>query len=176
MNESRSLAEIGLYFTLLSLVAIGGGNALIPDMHRQLVDVNGWMTSKEFASLVALAQAAPGPNILIVSLLGWKVGGIAGALVATGGMCLPSTLVTYAFTRVWDRFRAAHWRAAVQAGLAAVTVGLILASGYVLTRAADHHWAGYAITAATVWAVMKTRVHPLWLLAAAGMVGLVSSI
>lgn len=176
MNESRSLAEIGIYFTLLSLVAIGGGNALIPDMHRQLVDVNGWMTSQEFASLVALAQAAPGPNILIVSLLGWKVGGIAGALVATGGMCLPSTLLTYAFTRVWDRFRAAHWRAAVQAGLAAVTVGLILASGYVLARAADHNWVGYAITVATVFAVMKTRLHPLWLLAAAGLIGLVSSI
>lgn len=176
MNDTRSLTGIAVYFALLSLVAIGGGNALIPDMHRQLVDVNGWMTSKEFASLVALAQAAPGPNILIVSLLGWKVGGIAGALVATGAMCLPSTLLTYAFTRVWDRYRAARWRAAVQSGLAAVTVGLILASGYVLARAADHNWVGYAITAATVFAVMKTRIHPLWLLAAAGSIGLASPI
>lgn len=176
MTETRSLTEIAVYFTLLSLIAIGGANALIPDMHRQLVEVNGWMTSKEFASLVALSQAAPGPNVLIVSLLGWKVGGLAGALVATGGMCLPSTLLTYAFTRFWDRFRAAPWRAAVQSGLAAVTVGLILASGYVLTRAADHHWPGYVITAATVFAVMKYKAHPLWLLAAAGLVGLVSPI
>lgn len=173
MTGTRSLAEIGIYFTLLSLVAVGGGNALIPDMHRQLVEVNGWMSSREFASLVALSQAAPGPNILIVSLLGWKVGGLAGALVATGGMCLPSTLLTYFFTRTWDRFRAAPWRAAVQAGLASVTVGLILASGYVLARAADHHWLGYAVTAATVAAVLKTRVHPLWLLAAAGVIGLI---
>ena len=176
MNGSRSLAEIGMYFTMLSLIAVGGGNALIPDMHRQLVEVNGWLSSKEFASLVALSQAAPGPNILIVSLLGWKVGGIAGALVATGGMCLPSTLLTYAFTRTWDRFRAAHWRAAVQSGLAAVTVGLILASGYVLARAADHNWVGYAITASTVLAVMKTRMHPLWLLAVAGLIGLAGPI
>jgi chromate transporter len=176
MNGSRSLAEIGIYFTLLSLIAIGGASALIPDMHRQLVEVNGWMSGKEFAALVALSQAAPGPNVLIVSLLGWKVGGLSGALVATAGMCLPSTLLTYAFIRFWDRFRTARWRAAAQAGLAAVTVGLILASGYVLVRAADHNWIGYAMTTATVLAVMKTRVHPLWLLAAAGLIGVVSPI
>ncbi|HEX7650269.1 MAG TPA: chromate transporter [Noviherbaspirillum sp.] len=176
MNESRSLAEIGIYFTLLSLIAIGGANALIPDMHRQLVEVNGWMTGKEFASLVALSQAAPGPNVLIVSLLGWKVGGLTGALVATAGMCLPSTLLTYGFICFWDRFRDARWRMAAQAGVASVTVGLILASGYVLVRAADHNLVAYAVTAATVLAVMKTKVHPLWLLAAAGLIGLASPI
>lgn len=174
--SSRPLEEIALYFATLSLIAIGGANALIPDMHRQLVDASGWMSSKEFATLVALSQAAPGPNVLIVSLLGWKVAGLSGALVATAAMCIPSSLLTYAFTRVWDRFRAARWRVAVQSGLAPVTVGLILASGWVLTRAADHHWVGYGITAVTVVLVMRTRLHPLWLLAVAGLVGLVSPV
>jgi chromate transporter len=174
--SNRSLGDIAFYFATLSLIAIGGANALIPEMHRQLVDVSGWMSSREFATLVALSQAAPGPNVLIVSLLGWKVAGLSGALVATAAMCIPSSLMTYGFTRVWDRYRAAPWRAAVQSGLAPVTVGLILASGWVLTQAADHGWVGYGITAATVFLVMRTKTHPLWLLAFAGMVGIISPI
>lgn len=170
--STRSLGEIALYFGSLSLMAIGGANALIPEMHRHLVDVGGWMSSAEFATLVALSQAAPGPNVLIVSLLGWKVAGLPGALVATAAMCVPSSLLTYAFTRMWDRFRQARWRAAVQAGLVPVTVGLILASGYVLTRAADHNWAGYAITAGAAALMARAKVHPLWLLDAAGLLGL----
>jgi chromate transporter len=173
-NAGRTLADIAFYFGTLSLIAIGGANALIPDMHRQLVEVSGWMSSKEFATLVALSQAAPGPNVLIVSLLGWKVAGLSGALVATAAMCIPSSLLTYGFTTVWDRFRTAPWRIAVQSGLAPVTVGLILASGWVLTRAADHNWLAYGITAATVVLVLKTRLHPFWLLAAAGLAGIAS--
>ncbi|TFW00443.1 chromate transporter [Oxalobacteraceae bacterium OM1] len=168
----RPLTEIAIYFATLSLMAIGGANVLIPDMHRQLVEVSGWMSSKEFATLVALSQAAPGPNVLIVSLLGWKVAGIPGGLVATAAMCLPTTLLTYGFTRVWDRYREARWRTAVQAGLASVTVGLILASGYVLTRAADHNWGGYALTAGTVFIMLRTRIHPFWMLGVAAVLGI----
>jgi len=171
MKQLPSLFEIGLYFATLSLMAIGGANAVIPDMHRHLVDVSQWMTSAEFVSLVALAQAAPGPNVLIVSLLGWKLAGLSGALIATAAMCVPSSLLTYFFARFWQRFQHAHWRTAVQAGLGPLTIGLIIASGYVLTRGADHNWAGYAITAVTVVLLLKTRMHPLWLLAAAGLAG-----
>lgn len=173
MNGNRSLGEVALYFGTLSLMAIGGANALIPEMHRQLVDVSGWMSSQEFVALVALSQAAPGPNVLIVSLLGWKVAGLPGALVATAAMCIPSSLLVYAFSRVWERFRQARWRMVLQAGLAPITVGLILASGYVLTRAAGHGWTGYAITAATAALMLKTRIHPLWLLVSAGLLGLI---
>jgi chromate transporter len=172
MNPHRSLADIAIYFATLSLIAIGGANVLIPDMHRQLVELNGWMSSQEFATLVALSQAAPGPNVLIVSLLGWKIAGLSGALVATGAMCLPSTLLTYGFANMWERFREARWRVAVQAGLVSVTVGLVLASGYVLARAADHNWLGYALTGVTVFVVMRTRIHPFWLLGVAGVLGL----
>ena len=172
MNKTPTLIDIALYFAMLSLLAIGGANAVLPDMHRQLVDVRGWMTSAEFASLVALSQAAPGPNVLIVSLLGWKVAGLSGALVATVAMCLPCSLLTYFFTRFWQRYRHARWHAAVQTGLGWITIGLILASGFVLTRAAAHHWIAYGVTAITTIAVMKTKIHPLWLLAIAGGLGL----
>ncbi len=170
--SGRSLSEVAFYFLALSLMAIGGANVLIPEMHHQLVELRGWMSSNDFVSLVSLSQAAPGPNVLIVSLIGWKLAGISGALVATVAMCLPSSLTVYAFTRFWDRFKDASWRTVVQAGLVSVTVGLMLASGYVLTREADHSWLAYAVTATAAFLSAKTRVHPLLLLAGAGLLGL----
>ena len=166
-----SILELFLYFAGLSLIAIGGANVVIPDMHRHIVEVQHWMSGTEFVALAALSQAAPGPNVLIVSLIGWKLAGLAGALVATLGMCLPSSLLAYFFSGYWQRFEAAHWRVIVAVGLGAVTVGLILASGYILTRTADHTWAAYAITAATVVLMLTTRVHPLWVLAVAAALG-----
>jgi len=171
MNSSHSLTDIAIYFLLLSMMAIGGANVLIPDMHHQFVELRGWMSSSEFVSMVALSQAAPGPNVLIVSLLGWKLAGITGALVATVAMCVPSALTTYFFVCFWQRHQTAKWRLVAQAGLVSVTIGLILASGYVLTREADQTWLGYAVTAATAVLVIKTRIQPLWLLAAAGLLG-----
>jgi chromate transporter len=171
MNQHPSLAEIGLYFLTLSLMAIGGANAVIPDMHRQLVDVQGWLSGTEFVALVALAQAAPGPNVLVVSLLGWKVAGFPGAVVSIAAMCIPSSLLTYYFSRFWQRFQQARWRNVVQTGLGSVTIGLILASGYVLTKAAGHNWIAFGITAVTTVLMLKTKMHPLWLLGAAGLLG-----
>ncbi len=171
MNNSPSLLEITLYFLGLSLMAIGGANAVIPDMHRHLVELRGWMSGTEFAALAALSQAAPGPNVLIVSLLGWKLAGLPGALLATAAMCIPSSLLAFFFSRFWQRHEQARWRTIAQAGLAPVTVGLVLASGYVLTRAADHSVAAYAVTAATAALVLITRINPLWLLAIAATLG-----
>jgi chromate transporter len=171
MNSSPSLSEITLYFLGLSLMAIGGANAVIPDMHRHLVEAQGWMTGTEFVALTALSQAAPGPNVLIVTLLGWKIAGLSGALAATAAMCVPSSVLTFFFSRFWQRFEQARWRAIVQSGLAPVTVGLILASGYVLTRAADHSGLAYGITGVTAALVLMTRIHPLWLLGLAAVLG-----
>jgi chromate transporter len=171
VNDSPSLLELAVYFSALSLVSIGGANGVIPDMHRHFVDAHGWMSDVEFVELVALAQAAPGPNVLVVTLLGWKVYGLAGALVATVAMCVPSSLLAYGAGQVWDRYRRTRWHAALREGLAPVTVGLIVASGYVLTITADDNWLEYAITAATVAAVMVTKLNPLWLLGIAGAIG-----
>jgi chromate transporter len=105
-------------------------------------------------------------------LLGWKVAGLPGALVATAAMCIPSSLLTFFFVRFWRRFHQARWRAVVQDGLVPVTIGLILASGYVLTREADDNAIAYGVTALTAVLMVKTRIHPLWLLAAAGVLGM----
>lgn len=171
MKLGDPLLQLGAQFALLSLIAVGGANTVVPEMHRFVVETHGWMSSAEFADLFAIAQAAPGPNVMIVSLLGWRIAGLPGALVATAGMCGPSCLLTYFVARVWQRFRAAPWRIAVQAGLAPLTVGLVLASGYILTRAADHSLMAYGITGMTTLLVLKTKRSPLWYLGTGGLLG-----
>ena len=165
------LLDIALQFFVLSLLSIGGANAAIPEIQLRVVESRHWLSNEDFAQLFALSQAAPGPNVLIVSLIGWKVAGVLGALVATLAMCGPSSLLTYGVARVWEQWRDAPWRILTQRGLAPVTVGLILASGYVLTRAADQSWSAYALTGLTLWLSLTTRLHPLWMLAAAGGLG-----
>jgi chromate transporter len=159
-------------FALLSILAIGGANAVVPEIHRLSVHDQHWMTDTQFVDLFALAQAAPGPNVLVVSLIGLQVGGLLGALITTLAMCGPSSILAYTISNAWDRFRERPWRKATQAGLAPVTIGLVLGSGWILTDAADHSWVAYAITAASAALTLFTRIHPLWLLAAAGAVGL----
>ena len=165
------LFELALQFLILSLLSIGGANAIIPEIHLRAVDIEHWMTDADFSQMFALAQAAPGPNVLIVSLIGWKVAGIAGALIAMLAMCGPSSLLTYYVAHAWDRFRDAPLRIAIQRGLAPITVGLILASGYVRTLTVDEGWRAYAVTGVSLLLALTTRLHPLWMLAAGGALG-----
>jgi chromate transporter len=171
MTESP-LVQLALEFGALSFIAVGGGMAVLPEMQRIVVDAHGWMTAETFADLFALAQAAPGPNVLVVSLLGWQVAGLAGAAVATVAMTVPTSVLTYWIAGAWERFRDARWRKAIQRGLAPVTVGLMLAAAYLITRAADETLAAYALTALTALVVLFTRLHPLWLIAFGAVLGL----
>ena len=167
---SPVLWELCAQFLVLSLLSIGGANAVLPEIHLRVVETQHWMTDADFAQLFALSQAAPGPNVLIVSLIGWKVAGVGGvmAMLAMSG---PSSLLTYAVAHAWERFRDAPWRIAIQRGIAPVTVGLILASGYFLTRTADQSLSAYAITGATLALSLSTRLHPLWMLGVAAVLG-----
>ena len=165
------LFEIAWRFASLSLLAIGGINALLPEFHRVVVDVEHWMTSAEFADLFALAQLAPGPNAMVVSLLGWKVAGIAGAFVATVAACGPSSLVCFFAMRRFERMKAAKVRLIVQRALAPIAIGLVFASGYTLARAADRSAAALALTVIAAAIIAWTRVNPVWVLAAAAVVG-----
>jgi len=169
---SGALAQLAIDFSLLSLITVGGVITVLPEMHRNVVEVHGWMSGAEFAQLFALAQASPGPNILVVSLIGWKVAGLAGAVVATGAVCAPSSILTYIVSSIWQRFRGNRWRELIEDGLVPLTVGLMLAGGYLITLAADHSALAFVITAAAAGTVLATRIHPLWLLAAGGMLGL----
>lgn len=171
------LAILAADFAALSLLSVGGAVSVLPEMHRSLVDVQGWMTSREFSDLFALAQAAPGPNVLVVSLFGWQAAGMAGALVTTLAMILPSSLLTYYADRMfWRRAGATECREILDNGLAPITVGLVAASGVLLASANLSNVPAMACTVAAALVAWRTKVHPLWLIAAgalAGVAGLV---
>ena len=166
------LARLAVLFGSLSLVSFGGGNTVIPAMHREAVVSQHWLTDRQFADLFALAQAAPGPSSLIVSLIGFAAAGITGAVVATVAMLGPSCALMYAAYRGWARLRGTKWQVAIQHGLAPVTVGLVFASALTITRAADHGVGGYLLTAAATVLLVQTSVNPLVVMAAAAGLGL----
>src|SRR5262249_49442229 len=112
-------------FALLSLCSFGGANAILPEIHRHIVEHHHWLTDTEFAHLFAVSQAAPGPNVLFVTLLGWRVAGVVGALLATLAMFIPAAVLTFAIAGAWDRFKGAAWRDHLQAALAPLTIGLV---------------------------------------------------
>ncbi len=171
-----TLAQLALLYGQLSLLAFGGANAVIPEMQRQVVDVHHWMTAREFAALYALAQAAPGPNMMVVSLVGWRVAGFCGALVTTGSVALPSSVLTLVVSGVWYRFKDAPWRKAVQTGLQPVTAGLIMASAALLIQSTTVDWTAAVVVAVTACLFLLTKLHPMLILggaAIAGAVGLV---
>ncbi len=170
MNQSP-LGALAGYFALLSLFAIGGANTLIPEFHRFSVDVMHWMNDREFADMFAISRVAPGPNVIIVTLIGYHVAGLAGALVATAAMVVPTCTLSYLVTQLWARFKHARWRIATEAGLVPVALGLITASALVIARASDHNAVAVVLTLATAGVAYKTRINPLWLFAVAGLAG-----
>jgi chromate transporter len=176
MKATDPLAVIAGHFALLSLFAIGGANAAIPEMYRIAVQLEGWLTDQQFSDLFAIAQVTPGPNVIITTLIGYQVAGIAGALVATVAMVGPTCVATYFITRVWDRFRDAPLRAAIQAGLVPLSVGLLGASAWILASANDSNWFAAGITVVTAAIGYFTRVNPLWIFAVAAIVGVVGLI
>lgn len=172
---SGEAGELAVLFGQLSLVSVGGINAVLPEMQRQVVERHGWMGASEFAALFALAQAAPGPNMLVATLIGWRVAGPAGAAAATLGMIVPCGVLTYAVAQLWHRLRDRPWRRVVQAGLLPVTAGLVMAAALLLCREAAVSLPATALTAATAVVLFATRLHPLVPLglgAAAGAAGL----
>jgi chromate transporter len=167
-----TLISLAAIFSQLSLLAFGGGNTILPEMQRQVVDVHHWMPASEFSALFALAQAAPGPNLMIVTLVGWHVAGWAGMLVTSVAKFGPSSLVTIVALHAWDRFKDRPWRRHAQSGLIPVTAGIVAASAALIAQASNPTAIAWAITAFTAVMALKTRIHPLWLLAAGSLIGL----
>jgi chromate transporter len=171
-NEPGMLAALFLQFAVLSLFAIGGASTVVPEMQRQLVEIRSWLTDRQFGELYAIAQAAPGPNVMFVALLGHFIAGVPGAIVTTAAMCGPTCFLAYGVSRAFERYRAARLAVAIQAGLVPVTIGLIAASALIIARASDHGWGAVAVTAATFALATWTRISPLIALAAAAALGL----
>ena len=158
-------------FGLMSLFAIGGANSAIPEMHRVAVDVRHWMTDQQFADVYAISQLSPGPNVLIVTLIGYTVAGLAGALAATLAMCGPSALLAYFVSGLLQRSSHSRWTRIIQAALVPLSIGLMGATGLVLALTADRNWTAALVTVLTAGVAFATRLNPLWLMLAAGALG-----
>jgi chromate transporter len=172
MIGAGALFSIALTFSWLSLFAVGGAAAAIPEIHRIAVDLNHWMTDTQFADAYAISQLSPGPNVLIVSLMGYQVAGIAGALVATVAMCGPTAAMAYTVSRLLHRAGSSPWPALIQKALVPVSIGLMAASGLVVAVAADGSVVAALLTLAAAVIAAITRVNPVWLLLAGGLLGL----
>ena len=170
------------HFAMLSLLSVGGAITTAPDMHRYLVQEHGWLTDPQFSASVAIAQAAPGPNVLFVALMGWNVGLNAGgfALAALGvvvsmvGILLPSTTLTYLASQWGHRNRELRGVRAFKQGMAPIVVALLVSTGWVLATGAEPQWKDaplWAVTLGAALIVWQTKIHLLWLLGAGALLG-----
>jgi chromate transporter len=170
------LSGLFLYFLMLSFLAVGGNASVLPEMHRYVVDVHGYMTSAQFAEMYTLAQVAPGPNIMYIPLLGWHIAGWPGAIATLAATLLPSATLTLGVAYLYNRHPKAAFGLAIRRGLTPLTIGLVFASGWILLPAVSRDWRSYVLTAVTVGLVLKTAINPVWVLAigaVAGIAGLV---
>jgi chromate transporter len=197
MNAAQQIAlhlqpadwlQLLLYFLTLSLMAVGGAIATAPDMHRFLVDGHGWLSETQFSSSIAIAQAAPGPNVLFIALLGWNLGlnagggtgllawsfGALGVAVCMIGILLPSSLLAWQASRWGQRNRARRSVRAFKQGMTPLVIGLLLATGWLLGSASGRpaqDWRLWLLTLACALLVWRTRIHLLWLLGAGALLG-----
>ncbi|WP_372617021.1 chromate transporter [Falsiroseomonas sp.] len=161
-----------LTFATLSLLAVGGANAIVPEMHRQIVEIHGWLDSATFAQIYALAQAAPGPNILVAAALGWVIAGVAGMAAATIGIVGPAWVLAWWVAGISERLAGRPWLKAVRSGLVPIAVGLILASGLIMAEAVAVGALPVAVAIFATLLVWRTEWNPLWVLFAGGAAGL----
>ncbi len=164
---SRTLIALFSVFAPLSIVTVGGGQSIIADLQRQVVDVHHWMTHAQFVSDFAIARLAPGPGSLLATLIGWQVGGIQGAVVATLALFGPTAFMMYGVAHLWKKHRGARWQNALQSGLRPVAAGLILAAVYVLVKELDGGWIAQVTAMVATVIVMTTRINALILIAGA---------
>ena len=166
------LLQLALLFAKLSLLAVGGAGATVPEMARQTVTIHHWLTPAQFAQLYAISNAAPGPNVLISTILGAHVAGVPGGITATLAMIIPSCTLAVLVSHFLERHAHARWRRVLQAALLPITAGLVLAAAIVLARQADSGWLTIAITLGCAVAAYRTKLHPLLLLGTGAVLGL----
>ena len=159
------------HFLLLGCIAVGGLSTVMPDMYRYVVDEQGMVTARQFADLYALAQAAPGPNALWVTLLGLQAAGWTGAVATTLGALIPATVFSLIASALHAQHANAPLALAIRRGLAPVALGFMLASGWLLLRSVEHGWQGYTLAVVTFAVAIATRLNPLWLMAAGALAG-----
>ena len=163
--------QLCFHFATLSLLAVGGAITTVPDMQRFVVQDKGWLSDAQFSSCIALGQAAPGPNVLFVAVIGFSVGGLAGVLATLSGTLLPSATLALAASRWGHRRGQSRALRAFTAGMAPLTIGLLLATSWILLQPVGLHWQAAALVLATLLLMLRTHLSPLWAIAAGAVAG-----
>ena len=170
-SDTNPIWTLAWTFGVMSLFAVGGANAALPEMHRVAVDVQHWLTDKQFADAFAISQLSPGPNVLIVTLIGYSVAGIFGALAATLAMCGPTAILAYYVSGLLRRSSRSRWPAIIQAALVPLSIGLMGASALILALTSDQSWIAALLTIVAASLAFATKLNPFWILAAGGLLG-----
>lgn len=166
------LTDLALLFSKLSLLAVGGVNSTLPELARIVVTEKHWLSATQFSQLYAIANTAPGPNMLIVTLIGSHQAGVAGGLVASAAMVLPAGVTAALVAVLFSKHQNARWKRLAQAALLPLTAGLVLAAASLLARQSDTGWLTAGLTAAAALLTWRSKLHPLWLLGAGALAGL----
>ena len=172
--DGDTLLTLIAIFAPLSLVAIGGGGAILAPMAYQTVDVYGWFDKRQFIDYFAISRASPGPGAMIVVLVGWHVALWAGALVAVVAMLLPSSLLCFGAAKVWNQYRGTEIHRALETGLAPIGIGFMTAGAVAILRASDTGPIGWLLAAASTALMVWRSFHPLAVLAVGGTLFLVA--
>jgi chromate transporter len=168
MRDDPLLALI-VVFVPLSLLSVGGGPSILAGIQNAVASRH-WMSERDFVDLFAIARAAPGPGVLLATLVGWKVAGIPGAVVASLALFVPSSILYYFIAKHWSAHRGQRWHSALEQGLAPIAAGLILGGSLLILRASGTDSLLWAIAVvATLVLLWRPRLNPLWILAAGGL-------
>jgi chromate transporter len=169
--SAAELFALFLHFLSLSVFATGGAMALASDMHRYVVDDHGYITHTQFVNSIALAQAAPGPNILFITVMGWQIAMLPGALATTLGIAMPALIFPFVISRLGRMAQFDRLIKALQRGLGPVALGLMASTSFLLVRQAPGVWIGAAMIAVSALILTFTRVPPLVVIAVFGTLG-----
>ncbi|MBX9741160.1 MAG: chromate transporter [Beijerinckiaceae bacterium] len=173
-QDDAIILKLAMTFGALSLVSVGGAPAMMPEIHRLTVELHGWLTNAEFARDFAISQTAPGPNFMMISLVGWRVAGMVGLLAATLAAIIPSSILAIIVGRLYTRFSLMAWFPVVKAALPPIVLGLIVASGVVTARAAVSGVVGFLVVIGSATFVALSRRNPLYAIAGGVIVGILA--
>jgi len=174
---NRILLQLAGLFSALSLSAFGGGKVVLPSMHQAAVGQHHWMTSQQFVDLFSISMAAPGPSMMVVTLVGLKacmpygtVAAILGALVATLAMFIPSSVLVYFAGNWWDHWKESPWRHAVMDAIMPISTGLILAATWIISKTSIHSVPTAILGVIALLLMLCTKINPVLMMAAAGAI------
>lgn len=174
--QQDNLWEMALHYMLLAAIAVGGLGSVIPEIQRYVVEQNGWFTARQFGEIYALSQVIPGPNVMIVTMMGWLVSSWQGAIVFTIALFTPGSIIASLVIRAGASDPDSRGAQSVRKGLAPMVIGLSLSTAWIMFSTIAMDWHAVAVTAATVLCVLRSKLNPLWLIgagAALGMMGVV---